>query len=44
MAVKAGATAKEAIEAKRIGLLSGGSITIPTIRTGYKLLHDLKLI
>jgi hypothetical protein len=44
MAVKAGATGKEAIEAMRIGLLSGGSITIPTVRVGYKTLFELGLI
>ena|SRR5437867_10696979 len=44
MAAKAGATGKEAIEAMRIGLLSGGSITIPTVRVGYKALLDLRLI
>ena len=44
MAAKAGATGKEAIEAMRIGLLSGGSITIPTVRVGYKALLELGLI
>jgi AhpD family alkylhydroperoxidase len=44
MAAKAGATGKEAIEAMRIGLLSGGSITIPTVRVGYKTLLELGLI
>ena len=44
MAAKAGATGKEAIEAMRIGLLSGGSVTIPTIRIGYKALLELGLI
>jgi AhpD family alkylhydroperoxidase len=43
-AAKAGATGQEAIEAMRIGLLSGGSITIPTVRAGYKALHELGLI
>jgi hypothetical protein len=43
MAVKAGATGKE-VEAMRIGLLSGGSITIPTVRVGYKTLLELGLI
>ena len=32
----AGATAKEMVEALRIGLLTGGSITLPTVRTGYE--------
>ena len=41
---KIGATGKEVIEAMRIGLLSGGSITIPTVRVGYKLLQELGLI
>ena len=43
-AAKAGATGQEAIEAMRIGLLSGGSIAIPTVRAGYKALHELGLI
>jgi|SRR5690242_5057319 len=32
----AGATPKEMVEALRIGLLTGGSITLPTVRTGYE--------
>lgn len=32
----AGATAKEMVEALRIGLLTGSSITLPTVRTGYE--------
>jgi AhpD family alkylhydroperoxidase len=44
MATGAGATADELIEAMRIGLLSGGSVTIPTVRSGYKTLQELGLI
>lgn len=44
MAAKAGATGREAIEAMRIGLLSGGSITLPTVRAGYARLQQLGLI
>lgn len=32
----AGATPKEMVDALRIGLLTGGSITLPTVRTGYE--------
>ncbi len=32
----AGASAKEMVEALRIGWLTGGSITLPTVRTGYE--------
>jgi AhpD family alkylhydroperoxidase len=44
MAAKADATGMEAIEAIRIGWLSGGSTTIPTVRVGYKVLRELGLI
>lgn len=39
----AGATAKEMTEALRIGLLTGGSITLPTVRTGYEEIKALGL-
>ncbi|MCG2585612.1 carboxymuconolactone decarboxylase family protein [Massilia sp. TS11] len=35
-AKSAGASVKEMMEALRIGLLTGGSITLPTVRTGYE--------
>ena len=44
MATEAGANAKEVVEAMRIGLLSGGSVTIPTVRSGYRALQDLGLV
>lgn len=43
-AKKAGASGKEVIEALRIGLLTGGSITLPTVRAGYDELKALGAI
>ncbi len=40
--VRLGANKGELIEAIRLGLLTGGSITIPTARKAYELLGDLK--
>jgi len=42
-AVRLGANKGELIEAIRLGLLTGGSITIPTVRKAYELLGDLKV-
>jgi AhpD family alkylhydroperoxidase len=42
-AVRSGAKKDELMEAIRLGLLTGGSITIPTVRKGYELLDDLKV-
>ena len=42
-AVRLGANKAELIEAIRLGLLTGGSITIPTARKAYELLGDLKV-
>lgn len=39
----AGASAKEMVEALRIGLLTGGSITLPVVRTGYEEIKALGL-
>ena len=41
MALKQKATKEEIVESFRIGLLSAGSGTIPTIRKGYATLKDL---
>jgi len=38
------ATKDEFVEAIRLGLLTGGSITIPTARYGYKVLQDLGVL
>ena len=38
------ATREEFVEAIRLGILTGGSITIPTARYGYKLLQDLGVL
>src|SRR5437660_12613187 len=38
------ATKEEFVEAIRLGLLTGGSITIPTARYGYKVLQDLGVL
>ena len=35
------ATQAELVEAIRIGVLSGGSVTIPTARAGYRVLQEL---
>ena len=43
-AKNAGATAKEMVEALRIGLLTGGSITLPTLRTGYEEMRALGVL
>ncbi|GAB3411884.1 carboxymuconolactone decarboxylase family protein [Massilia agilis] len=43
-AKNAGASGKEVIEALRIGLLTGGSITLPTVRVGYDELKALGAI
>ena len=40
MAIKHGATRDEGVEALRIGVLTGGSVTIPVAREGYKLLLE----
>lgn len=40
----AGANAKEMVEALRIGLLTGGSITLPVVRTGYDEMKALKMM
>jgi hypothetical protein len=37
-----GANKGELIEAIRLGLLTGGSIAIPTVRKAHELLGDLK--
>jgi AhpD family alkylhydroperoxidase len=42
-AVRLGGSKAELIEAIRLGVLTGGSITIPTARKGYELLGDLKV-
>jgi AhpD family alkylhydroperoxidase len=42
-AVRLGANKGELIEAVRLGLLTGGSITIPTVGKAYELLGDLKV-
>ena len=42
-AVRLGAKRAELIEAIRLGLLTGGSITIPTVRKAYELFCDLKV-
>ncbi len=42
-AVRLGAKRAELIEAIRLGLLTGGSITIPTVRKAYELFGDLKV-
>jgi AhpD family alkylhydroperoxidase len=42
-AVRLGAKKDELVEAIRLGLLTGGSITIPTVRRAYELLDDLKV-
>lgn len=39
----AGANAKEMAEALRIGLLTGGSITLPVMRSGYEEIKELGL-
>lgn len=41
MALKQKATKEEIVESFRLGLLSAGSGTIPTIRKGYATLKDL---
>ena len=42
-AVRLGAKKDELVEAVRLGLLTGGSITIPTVRKAYELFDDLKV-
>ena len=42
-AVRLGANKQELVEAIRLGLLTGGSITIPTVRKAYELFGDLKV-
>jgi AhpD family alkylhydroperoxidase len=42
-AVRLGAKKDELVEAIRLGLLTGGSITVPTVRKAYELLDDLKV-
>jgi AhpD family alkylhydroperoxidase len=42
-AARLGATHAELVEALRLGLLTGGSITIPTVRKAYELIDTLKL-
>ncbi len=42
-AVRLGAKKDELVEAIRLGLLTGGSITIPTVRKAYELFDDLKV-
>jgi AhpD family alkylhydroperoxidase len=42
-AVRLGANKGELIETIRLGLLTGGSITIPTVRKAYELFGDLKV-
>jgi AhpD family alkylhydroperoxidase len=42
-AVHLGANKNELIEAIRLGLLTGGSITIPTVRKAYEILEEQKL-
>jgi len=42
-AVRLGAKRDELVEAIRLGLLTGGSITIPTVRKAYELFGDLKM-
>ncbi len=44
MAAKAGATGAEAIDALRLGMRTGGPVTIPTVRAGYRSLRELGLI
>ena len=44
MAHRQNATKEEFVEAIRLGLLTGGSITIPTARYGYKVLQDLGVV
>ena len=38
------ATKEEFVEAIRLGLLTGGSITIPTARHGYKVMQELGIV
>ena len=42
-AVRLGANKAELIEAIRLRFLTGGSVTIPTVRKAYQLLGDLKV-
>jgi AhpD family alkylhydroperoxidase len=42
-AVRLGANKAELIESIRLGLLTGGSITIPTVRKTHEILGDLKV-
>jgi AhpD family alkylhydroperoxidase len=42
-AVRLGASKAELVESIRLGLLTGGSITIPTVRKAYELFADLKV-
>jgi len=42
-AVRLGAKKDELVEAIRLGLLTGGSITTPTVRRAYELFDDLKV-
>ena len=42
-AIRLGANKNELIEAIRVGLLTGGSITIPTVRKAYEILEEQKV-
>jgi AhpD family alkylhydroperoxidase len=44
MAHAQNASKDEFVEAIRLGVLAGGSITIPTARRGYEALHDLGVL
>jgi len=41
--VRLGASKAELIEALRLGLLTGGSIAVPTVRRGYEMMSDMDL-
>lgn len=42
--VKAGANKKEILEAIKIGVIGGGSITYPNARFAFKMMKELKII
>src|SRR5437867_11926418 len=44
MCLKENVTKQEFIEAIRLGVMTGGSITIPTARYGYELPHEKEVV
>jgi hypothetical protein len=44
MALAEKATKAEFVEAIRLGILSAGSVTIPTARHGHQVLRELKVL